>query len=150
MTLDAVEVQNTITGDTPGRNRILAGFQRGVMIALFAALILFQGHPFQGRPTLAQEQVSVITIKDFRRDTVPAVKDGEAKSEKVSKDTFDLPFSFSEQDQKDGLYPIRSKEGGLYYVKPRYAVLERKVCDLAEADVSKLRNYSTSGAKPPC
>ncbi|WP_420722712.1 hypothetical protein [Hwanghaeella sp. LZ110] len=150
MTLDTVEVQNTITGDKPGPNRIFGGFQRGVMIALFAALILFQGHPFQARPAFAQEQVSVITIKDFRRDSVPAVKDGEAKSEKLSKDTFDLPFTFLEQDQKDGLYPVKGKDGSLYYVKPRYAVLERGVCDLAAVDVSGLRNYSTSGAKPPC
>jgi len=150
MTLDTVISQIVTVFGRMAHWRLPIGFQSGALVAVFVALMLFQGNSFQGRPALAQEQVSVITIKEFRRDTLPALKEGAAKAEKVSKEIFDLPFTFSEQDQKDGLYPVLGKDGGLYYVKPRYAVLERKVCDLAAVEVSKLRNYSTSGAKPSC
>ncbi|MDF1747564.1 MAG: hypothetical protein P1V34_01685 [Alphaproteobacteria bacterium] len=131
------------------KRRFFAGIGCGVLLA-------FGGVPFHEALVLpsvayAQQQVNVIEIKGFRRDSFRvADKDAQRPSISKTKADFVLPQSFAEEDEKNGLYPLVDPQGELFYLHPKYAILNRKTCDLGPAEVAQLRNYATSGARPPC
>ena len=95
--------------------------------------------------------VEAIEVVSLRRSRVPVSESASGDDTRIAEDSeFFFPQMIREDQTLNGWYPIKNKDGKVFYVKPIYLKKKHVTCDVSASALTDSKIHGTLGAGEAC